>query len=187
MSRRFLDDVRTDVNTQLVTNGTGAITASILNPIILDTIDSTIPDECFLSGDATAAIPIGVTYTQLSTAFNNQAGGDGDFLKPDVVNGQVETSTTAGFTYSVSTRVSFYGTTNSDFDFTIFQDGVAIGFAGGETGEGVNDPVTGVASVLVNSAPTNALYSVAVKSSQASTIDIIDILLSVIILPTNNP
>lgn len=187
--RKFLDNVRAAIVAQLVT--AGETTAPQLNDILIDLIDSSIEDE----GGITSTTPVNgvdvdLTYTEITSVFTANVGGDGAFIKPDFTVGAVQTSPTAGFSYHVLVQLSVEIAKNDRFDFTVVQDGVAIGVGTSVTGNGVgNDRPVGVnMNVLVLSAPANAVYTVAVKSPDgASTMNVLKASLFTVIKPTNNP
>jgi hypothetical protein len=188
MTRRFLDDLRSDLSNQLTTGN--ATKATELLPLLIDTIDSTIQDECSIfSTSATNNFDtIEDTWVKLDGVFDEQNGGDGVFLKPDLAESEIVSNTIAGYSYEVNAVVSFEGTQNARFDFIILANDVPMGIIGIETGEGNNDPVTSNPRAFIQSAVSNMSFSVAVRNSSSSNdIDIISATLYVNILPTNNP
>lgn len=189
MTRRFLDDIRSDIVTLMPDNNIGAITPAITRGILTDMVDSTVQDEGAISANApTLGIATTDSFTQLTTPYAQNAGGDGDFITPDQINGEITTSSTAGFTYSLIGSIAFEGSANDPFEFVILEDGSPVGFITRETGEGNNDPVSSYVRTLIDAAPADAVYSIGVRTPEGNnTIDILDIELVAIIQPTNNP
>ncbi|AUR97446.1 hypothetical protein NVP1239O_10 [Vibrio phage 1.239.O._10N.261.52.F6] len=188
MTRRFLDDIRAEINTYLVAGGD--TTASELNPTLIDMLDSTIEDEsAIFSLVQTDNVPTTTEWTKINTTvYGGSQGGDGVFLKPDFANGQIVTNTVAGFSYNVGAAISFEGQANTRFDFRLLKDGIPVGIIDIQTGEGNNDPITANPRAYIPSADSDAVFSVGVRSPDgANNIDIISAVLYATILPTNNP
>ena len=188
MTRRFLDDIRAEINGYLVTDGN--TTADELRLSLIDMIDSTINDECAIFTTApTLGIDVTDDWTKVnSTVYDGDQGGDGSFLIPSFATGDIETSSTAGFTYTIICSVSFEGDTGDRYDFTITENDIPIGLAVSENAEGNNDPVSATIYHQVKSAPSGAKYALAIRSQNATDqIDIISCQLNVTIQPTNNP
>lgn len=188
MTRRFLDDVRDDLNTLLVTGG--ETKADEIRPLLIDMIDSTIQDECAIASVVqTDNIATSPAWLKLNTTiFGIDIGGDGVFLKPDFSAGEITTSTTAGFSYDVGAAISFEGQANTRFDFQLLKDGVPVGAIDIQTGQGNNDPITALPRAYIPSADSDAVFSVGVRSPDgANTVDVISAILYINILPTNNP
>ena len=189
MSRIFLDDLRAAATALFADNTAGDISPADLRGVMLDTIDSTIEDEGGIySVTPTLAIPTAVAYAELLNIYTTDVGGDGTFLIPDFTLGTVTTSATAGFSYEVSAQLSFEGANNTQYDFTIMHDGVAVGVGESVTGRGSGRPVGVNITSLSLSTPASAVVTLAVQSPDGvSTIDILKASLFTIIKPTNNP
>ena len=191
MTRRFLDDVRADIDAVIVPNGAGAITAALMNPIMHDMIDSTIDDEGGIFGvTPVTGIPVTAAFSELLTLFTTELGGDGTFIIPAAALGQVTSSAVAGFTYNALVQLSVECANNSQFDFTVMQDGIAIGVGESVTGRGTGNgrPVAVNIETLILSAPADAVYTVGVKSPDGnSNINVIKASLFIVVKPTNNP
>ena len=191
MTRRFLDEIRAEINAQIVTNAAGDITAALLNPLMIDTIDSCIQDECAIASNTTSlAVPTTATWASLGTGvYDIVTGGDGDFLSPDEVIGDISSSDTAGFTYLVEGKVSIEGINqNTSIEFSILADGVPVGFIASVTGGHGERPLSTSFSHLSLSTPAGTHYTIGVNTPNgAETIDIGSVGLSLTIQPTNNP
>jgi hypothetical protein len=128
MTRRFLDDIRTEINAQIVSNGAGAITALVLNPLMIDTIDSCIADEAKLRRDAEQlTVPLTAAYTT-PIVYDYSEGGDGSFLIVNEAAGTITSSYTPGFSYGFTLGVNIIGTLNARYYLSGMVDGVQQGF-----------------------------------------------------------
>ena len=188
MTRRFLDDVRADLNAQLVAGG--KTTADELRPLLIDMIDSTIQAECAIfSTQQTDNVQTTTAWTKINTTvFGASIGGDGVFLKPDFASSEIVTNTVAGYSYVLGASISFEGQSNTRFDFILLKDGAPVGIIDIQTGEGNSDPITANPRAYILSADSNAAFSVGVRSPDgANDIDIISAVLYINILPTNSP
>ena len=189
MSRRFLDDVRADLTALLVTGG--ATTAPELNALLIDTIDSSIQDESVIASNAPSlAVATAIAFAPLTTGiYDVEVGGDASFLIPDIVNGNITTSSTAGFTYELEGKVSFNDLgANIAIDFCILKNGVQEGFIAELTGGGGTRSRTASFSHITLSAGASDVFQIGVQTPVAvNTIDINSIALSCTIQPTNNP
>jgi hypothetical protein len=189
MTRRFLDNIRTELDALLVTGG--ATTALELKPLLIDMIDSTVQDESAIASNTPSlAIPTAVAFTPLTAGiYDLSVGGDATFLKLDVAGGTVTTASTAGFTYEFEGKISFTDIgSNQAIDFSILADGVQVGFIAAMTGGGGSRARTAAFSHIQLSAGANAVYTIGVSTpAGVSTIDILSVGLTAMITPTNNP
>ena len=187
MSRLFLDDVRSDIVTQLqpAANTTGPE----LSALLINLIDSSIQDECGITGDVLTPFATTVAWQSIAVGFTTDIGGDGDFLKPNFATGEIITSVTAGFTYEIELFASFEDLANGQrVDFSVLENGVPVGFLSANQGEGNDDPVTATAKQIEISASSNAVYTIGIRTPQgANNLDILSLALVVTIQPTNNP
>ena len=191
MSRIFLDDLRNSINTEIIFNDAGEITADVLRPLLIDTIDSTIQDECVLASNVPSlGIVTGAAWVALTTGiYDITVGGDAEFLLPDEAAGHISTSAVAGFTYVVRGSISFTDMQNNrHINFAILADGVPVGFIAHDTGRGNGKPESASFEHVSLSAPANTVYQIGVQTDDgANTVDVLTIGLSVVIQPTNNP
>jgi len=189
MSRRFLDDVRADINAAIIPNGAGLITADVLRPILIDSIDSSIDDEAII-GSSLDVIGLAINDTTWTVIpCDDSVGGDAQFLNVDLANNQIVTSPTAGYTYASSALVNLVGANNKRFEIAVLEDGTPSGAIGEITARGNNKPVNVTAFGLELSTPSSTSYTIGIRSidDPADTLDIHDRALSVTIKPTNNP
>ena len=71
MTRRFLDDIHSDVTTLFADNVTGNISPADLRSVFNDTLDSTIQDEAdIFSTGPTAGIVLTGTFASLTTIYD---------------------------------------------------------------------------------------------------------------------
>lgn len=188
MTRRFLDDIRGDLTAQLVTGGD--TTAPALNALLLDMIDSVIQDESIIASNTTSlAVPTAIAWQPLTTGiYDIEVGGDGNFLKPDVINGFIETISVLGFTYEVEAKINFADLgSNTEIDFSILNNGVPVGFVASLTGGGGSRPRSASFSHIDLSTVANSQFTIGVQTiGGVNTIDIISVGLTLTIQPTNN-
>lgn len=186
--RRFLDDVRDDINNMIVSGG--GLLATELAPLMIDMIDSTIQDESALSSvTETLAQPIGTGWTPVAAAvFDTSVGGDAEFLKVSLPTGSIETASTAGFTYRATGLLSFQDIgSNVSIEFSILKNGQQAGFIAAMTGGGNNRARSASFQHVDLSAGEDDLYTIGVRCPDGvQDIDIISIGLGLSILPTNN-
>jgi hypothetical protein len=189
MSRRFLDDVRADINAQIIANGAGLVTANILRPLMIDTIDSTIDDEAVIgSNTLVPALAVNdVTWTPLPADI--EVGGDAQFLTVDLINDQIISAPTAGYTYNATGLASLSGATNRVFEMAILQSGVPVGYIGNISTGGNARPVSAQAFRLSLSTPISSNFQLGIRSvtNANDVIDVVSSALTLTVKPTNNP
>jgi len=190
MARRFLNDVRADIDTDIATNGVGNISALILNPILNDMVDSTVQKSSAIFGfTPVALIATAITFQSLTTVYEGETGDDGDFLNTDFLNGTITNSATAGFTYDLFGNVSYTDVGNGiPVEFAILLNGVEQGFVASTTGGGTGDPVSAAFIHTDLSAPSSGVWSIGVRTPNGvDTIDIISIAMGCVVQPTDGP
>lgn len=189
MARRFLDDIKADIDTIFVAEG-GMRVETEHKPILLDIIDSLKQDEGGIYGLTTVpSVAVTATYSALTSIYEAQAGGD-DFIIPDFAAGTVAAGTTAGFTYTVFASLSFEGSNNDQFDFTVLADGAPLGVGESVTGRGTGNgrPVPVNIRTGILSTPADTVFALAIKSPDGnSNINVLSGSLYIVIEPTNNP
>lgn len=190
MSRIFLDDLRDDINTLMADNNTQNITPAVQRGVLLDMVDSTTQQECAIIGQIpTLAVPTTTAFVPLTTIYDAFLGGDGDFLNPDFANGEIVGSSIAGWTYDVVANITLEGLgAGIACEFVIMRDGVQEGYIGGVTGDGSGDPVSTNVRFYDLKSLVDSTYTLGVRTPAGNdTIDVLDVILSVTIQPTNNP
>ena len=188
MPRKFLDDVRADIQTLIADNTTGEIQPADVRSILTDIVDSTIQDECAISGDTGATIALTSAFSPITDGFDTTVGGDGTWLKPNQATGTIVLNVQPGWTYSVLAVVTLQVVQNESLEFCILRDGVAGFFKPTIAGAGVSRPnsVQLIDQILANT--SNEEVQIGVRAIDgAASVDIIDVVLEVTVLPTNNP
>lgn len=188
MTRKFLDTVRSELTAQLATSN--LTTAPQLDVVLQDLIDSTIQDESAIIGETPVlGFVTAAGFTEIDNAFTVDVGGDGSFLIPNALSGQIQTSAIAGYSYSIKAQISIADmTNNTPVEFSLMSNGVETGFVATLNGQGNGRPMTASFSGLKLSGLANEVWSIGVSTPNgANTIDILNASLSVTILPTNNP
>jgi hypothetical protein len=189
MTRRFLDDVRADINAQIITNAAGLITAAILAPLMIDTIDSSVEDEAGLGSNILVpALAVNDT-TWTVVPMDTARGGDAQFLIVDLIGNQITTSPVAGYTYNNTGLASIIGSNNAVYELAILADGLPVGYIGVVTTRGPSKPVTVQAYELELSTPASTSFQIGIRivSAVSGTVDIVSSANIVTIKPTNNP
>jgi hypothetical protein len=187
MTRRFLDNVRSDINTQIVTNANGDITAVVLAPLMIDTIDSCVIDQSRLIKNVPeAAVALTTVYTQ-PIIYNESEGGDATFLKVNLGAGSITTNVTEGFTYNVEMFISFIGINNTRYDASFLVNGVPTGITVSTIRSGADEQSLLTLTGTALSAASNSTVTIGLKADVAGDIEILAAVLRVDIAPTNNP
>jgi hypothetical protein len=186
MSRIFLDDLRATINSQIITNNTGAITAAILKPILIDAVDSLANDEGKLRRDAEqAGVALTTAYTT-PVVYDYEEGGNLDFVIIDQGAGTISSGGSAGFSYAFVITVTLVGTQNVRYDLIGMLNGAPAGAAVSGTGEGINDPITLILEGTSLSTPANTSLEIGLRADVAGAVDILSAALRLDVLPTNN-
>lgn len=190
MTRRFLDDIRDDINGFMADNSTGNFTLAEDRTIRLDMLDSLKQDEASVNGSSPVSFNVTSVFQVMQLVYDSSNGGDAEFLKVDLPNGVIVLNTTPGFSYRVAAEISMEGINNTHYDFAIGIDGVPGNFISQITGNGVAQgrPISTSAVRFVPTANADAVISFMVKSPDgASTITVNSIGMLVAVIPTNNP
>lgn len=187
MTRRFLDNVRSDINTTIVVNATGDIGADDLRPLLIDTIDSCVIDQSRLIKNVPeASVPVTTVYTS-PISYTIEEGGDGLFLKMNLVAGTITSNVTEGFTYNAGMWISFVGVNNIRYDASFLVDGSPVGIEVSGIGFGAGDPTLLTLTGTVLATPSNSVFEIGLKAESAGDIEILSATLRLDIVPTNNP
>jgi hypothetical protein len=188
MTRRFKDDIKTDINLYIVNNTQGEITPDILRPIIIDGLDSNADDEAGIAS-STINMAVAVTdsaWTVLSTDI--VVGGDAEFLIVDGANDKVTTAAIAGYSYTMTGLASISATNGAVFELAVIENGVPVGYVGSLTTRGAAKPVSVQAynHDLSTASSREVQLAARIVSSASGTIDVYGCSLVVTIKPTNN-
>jgi hypothetical protein len=188
MTRRFLDDLRADINAQIIPNVGGLITADILRPLMIDTIDSSVDDEAGL-GNTTPVIGLAVDDTNWTVLPSSVVrGGDAEFLIVDLPGNKITSTIVAGFSYNITGLASLIGGNNNVYELGVLQNGIQTGYIGVTTTRGPSKPVSVQAYELELSTASSTDFQIGIRivSAAAGTVDVVSSANIVTILPTNN-
>ena len=187
MARRFLDDIRADILSELPDNTVGAITPAIVRGILRDMCDSLAQDECALTSPPSAVVNLTTTPTEYPQIFDAVIGGAPGFLVGNATTGRFELSPTPGFSYTFRYYLQAEGNQNAELNFNIVRDGVVVG----ETYEIIaRGPGRGTASAAAWYELTgiaNGTFGLALSSPGSDTFTITNAFAIASIVPTNNP
>lgn len=194
MTRRFLDDIKTDYNALLVSNTTGDIDPLSDKALRFDTIDSTIDDEAFIYSSAPVVGPLAtaVAFTSLTTGvYDTQEGDDSAgaaFLNTDFTNGNITGKNIAGFTYQIKGAFNFTPNNGVTYDFAIGVDGVPAFLIDSVTGQPGGDPAGAYVESYIKTAALSSVFTLMVRSPGGiDSLNDFRAALVAIIKPTNNP
>ena len=191
MTRKFLDDVRTQVDTLLADNNAGDISPLDVRTVLNNIIDSTIQDEAQLASTAAFTpytLSVG-SYAVIggSGVYDTSRGDDGDWLNINLNAGTVTGSATPGYSYTVKAGVTFSGLANNEVvDLAIGVNDTPQGFVTNIVGDGGSRPGSRYWEGGVLTAGTSDVFSIMAQTDTAGTIQIDAITLTVIVEPTNN-
>ena len=188
MTRKFLDDVNTEIDTLFLNNAAGEISPADLRLVCKDIIDSCINDEGIIS---TTSVQTGVATTSTLTAldvFDTEIGGDNEFIKLDAATGTITCAAIAGFSYGIRAQLELIAGNQEVFSIAILVDGVQVGASGAMTSQGPGDPVSAFVEALVLSMGADAVVQLGIESQNAvDTFDLQTASIQVEIKPTRNP
>ena len=186
MTRKFLDQIKTDMETILPDNLTNEVSPADIRTVITDVMDSTKQDEGVISGGAVGVAPLDGVFQSLAS-FDTEEGDDAIFLKLNAAAGQIQTASTAGYTYQISAKIAF-DAGNNNLEFTIGMNGTPIGFITRDEGAGNNDQVTIQVGYFSRSTPADAVFTLMVRAVDGSAnLNVVETALAAVIWPTNNP
>jgi hypothetical protein len=187
VTRIFLDDLRANIAAAIPDNTTGLVDPADVRVNMLDTVDSTVPDEAALTQSAPL---VGVVLTAAwlipLSLFDGTLGGDGVFLKPNAAGGFIEGTTTPGFSYYIIAETNFIAANNDVVEVSAVIDGVPFGPATTLISNGT-DPLTLNIIAIQTSMPSNGQLALAYRSTAGATITINSSETLVVVTPTNNP
>lgn len=187
MARIFLDNLKTNIATVFADNTTGDISAADLRGVFVDAVDSLKGDEAFLYGGITDNYLLTQTFAIMAGVYNLATGDDGLFLKTNQAGGFITLATQAGWTYRINALISFRAPTNADVEFVISRNGTPTAFVVGVAGQG-NNTVSASMIASINASVSNENIGISARGVDGNvSIDILDLVLEVAVLPTNNP
>jgi hypothetical protein len=188
MSRIFLDQLQTQINTQLADNITGLITPVIMRSVCSNLLDSLHNDEAILTQSVPVTVALTATPTVVPNIFDGSLGGDGDFLKPNIASSYIEGTSIAGFTYWIVAECTIVPGNNVQVDMQAALNGVPYGPIQSVIGTGPSDVASMSVIAVQLSNPSNGQIGVAYSSpGGAVSIDINSSETLVMVVPTDNP
>lgn len=198
MTRLFLDNLRTLVNSRIPDNDIGAIDAADVRENMLDVIDSTIQDEAGLTSSTTPTITVDLTATWVKLddlldapviAYDTTIGGDATFLKVDQTAGTITSNATPGFTYEGLGAITVNSTAGEVIEAAIGLDGLPGDLIGSNVGAAGTRPESIFLRRYIPSTAANSEFSIIIRApdGSANNVEITTRSLGIIVLPTNNP
>lgn len=212
-TRRFLDDIRTDIDTNdqyridnIYTNTDESISGDTVGvwmqaavQIQADMLRSLADSEALLSGSTTTSFPITDTWVNLSDALlgsgsmfdiaiGDDSAGEG-FLKIDMPSGTITGKDVAGYTYNAIGALGVDAGTNEVIEVAIGLNGSPnTAFVGSVIGTGGVREQSVYVERYTLSAPANAVYSLMVRAPDgAATIQVTPRNWGLAVKPTDNP
>jgi hypothetical protein len=187
LSRIFLDDLRSAINTLFADNTIGSITAESLRNNCLDIVDSTTNDEALLTSSVpTPTLAVTTVWTD-ALVFDGQIGGDGNFLIPVFGTGTITGTATAGFTYQATGFLNANVPNNEILEVALGVNGVPLGFINTLQGLSGSEPLGAVLYGYNLSAGVSDVYSIMVRSTSGGfTLPVNDAEMTLTVMPTNN-
>ena len=192
MPRKFLDDIRSDINANMPDNSVGLVTPAVVRGIMQDMTDSLSEDVAYIyrAAGAQLAYPRPATPSLMTTLFDTQylaANMDGTFTTPGA--GTITLGTVAGRQYRGMLNISFEGGNAVEVNAGLFVGGILSPLWGaGVTIPGIGKQVTISMPWYINKSVANQVIGPALwLPAGAGTIDVLAVQFSCSILPTNNP
>jgi hypothetical protein len=187
MTRRFLDDVRANIATLIADNTSGDTSNEDIRVQMLDLLDSAIQDECNISSNTNTGIVLTGSFQNLTTPYQEQAGGDATFLIPNFGSGTITTNVVPGFSYTMFGQITLEAANNDNIDFVIGINGVPQGYIGSIHGDGSNEVSTALRAFVRAAGISDIITIMALAQDGAAVVDVLSIELVLVIVPTNNP
>ena len=189
MARRFLVDIISDVNSLLADNIDGDISPQDLRTPLLDMIDSLKQDEASISATgSTLGLATTVALADLTSVYDAQNGGDGDFLQPVFGSGTITGTDVAGFSYSITGAISVAATNNVAISLSVGVNGLQEGFVARHEASGATEYYTVGVRLFVNSAAADDVFTLMIATPDGiTTVNIADANMTVVVHPTNDP
>ena len=189
MARKFLDDVRAEINTLINDNASGEISPLDVRTCLIDIVDSGVQDESYIFGDVPDQ-PFALTgaYQSIGTLYTTGVPAVPGFVTPNSGAGTITLSATAGFTYSIKTQITLSTSNNEEVDFRIGINGVPVGYVGSIIGSaGGRELSVSVEYILLAAGVSDVITLMARAADGSGTMSVDSIFLFAAILPTNNP
>ena len=192
MTRRFLDDIRADINAQVPDNNVGLVTPAIVRGLMQDMTDSLSEDVAFIyrAAGTLLAYPRTTAPALMTALFDTQyLAANMDGTTPDPGAGTITLGNVAGRQYRGVFNISFEGANAAEVNAGIFVGGALSPLWGaGVTIPGIGKQVTISMPWYINKSIANQVIGPALWLPGGNgTIDVLALQFSCSILPTNNP
>lgn len=185
MARKFLNTIRSEVQTLLADNTTGNISAAEMRQVIVDTLDSTYESSAYVvSNAASPGTVVTATPAIIPMASPVSSSAEPTWLLANAINRQVSVLAPAvGFAVSAIVEATIEAANNDVIEFAIFQNGVATRWTAEATGRGAGRPASiSLGGILIGSVGTIDLR---VSSPAGSTVNFLTSSMIVSVRPTN--
>jgi len=192
VSRKFLDDIRAEITSQMPDNSVGLVTPAIVRGIMRDIVDSTVEDVAFIyrtGGPATG-------YARTATAALLPNLFDADYLASNmdgtttqITAGTITLGTVAGRQYKGTFNITFEGANGTEVQAGLFIGGVLSPLWGAAASvPAASRQVTITMPWYINKSVASQVIGPALwLPNGAGTIDVTAVQFSCSIMPTNNP
>ena len=161
MTRKFLDDLRAEIDTLFADNTSGLISPADVRQIARDTVDSTVADDATIyrnSASGSADLGTQITPTPIASIADTQSvDANMDGCTADPVAGTFTSGTVAGREYYLVMQVSVVLTLNAQFRLGVTIDGILSDFQSVVNGQGAGKPVSGSLLALMNDQAASAV------------------------------
>ena len=168
MTRKYTDELKSELTTTLPDNSTGLITPALLRGVIEDVIDSLRPAWAGIRADHSAApvsFATSATWTKINAAGLWTVGGQSDNseFSYDLVNGELVTKF-ANYNHLCQAAINFAGTTNVEYQFSLAMNGVPLGTLVSVDGDGAGRILQAADMAIIISTAVNDRISLMVRS-----------------------
>ena len=192
MSRKFLDDIRAEITSQMPDNNVGLVTPAIVRGIMQDIVDSTVEDVAFIyrTGGPLVGYARTATAALLPTLFDaNYLATNMDGVATQQAAGTITLGNVAGRQYKGTFNITFEGANGSEVQAGLFIGGVLSPLWGAAASvPAANRQVTITMPWYINKSVASQVIGPALwLPNGAGTIDVTAVQFSCSIMPTNNP
>ena len=191
MSRKFLDDIRDEINTQMPDNNVGLVTPAIVRGIMQDIVDSTVEDVAFIY--RTGGI---LTYARTTTPALLPNLFDANYLATNMdgvttqqAAGTITLGNVAGRQYKGTFNITFEGANQAEVNAGLFVGGVLTPLWGAAASVvAANRQTTITMPWYINKSVASQVIGPALwLPNGAGDISVTAVQFSCSIMPTNNP
>jgi hypothetical protein len=192
MSRKFLDDIRADITSQMPDNNVGLVTPAIVRGIMRDIVDSTTEDVAFIyrTGGPLTSYARTTTAALLPNLFDaNYLATNMDGVTTQDAAGTITLGNIAGRQYTGTFNITFEAANGTEVQAGLFLGGVLSPLWGAAASVvAANRQVTITMPWYINKSIASQVIGPALwLPNGAGTIDVTALQFSCSIMPTNNP